>query len=310
MKPVLFAGTKPLERAENLKAVYDAWEGEKVFVKVDPWRRHPEIQSGNYDVMVIDEYPTVTPGKAILIGHGIAGGKTGGLLQPHPYFHPSQSSLITFTVTSGTGVVDIVAKTDGISTDKVLPLGMPRTDQYVGKKKGDGGTEFAGKRVYLYAPTYRAAEETPLPPLDWDWLDRELTDDEVLLVKAHTMTGYLLRDSYRHIVEINSRLPSAPYLYDCDVVITDYSSIMFDGYLLNKPSVLIEKNEGYLRTRGMCMNYPEDYSSRFCITEKAMLELVREADGLNETELECRNRVADCCDGHASARVCDLIRSI
>jgi hypothetical protein len=40
---VLFAGTKPLNRAENLNAVYDAYDGDKVFVQVDPWRHHPEI---------------------------------------------------------------------------------------------------------------------------------------------------------------------------------------------------------------------------------------------------------------------------
>lgn len=307
MKPVLFAGTKPLERAENLKAAFDAYEGEKAYVQVDPWRRHPAITSGEYDVMVIDEYPTVSPGQTVCIGHGIAGGKTGGLLQPHPYFHASQSALITYTITSGTAAVDLVARSDGIPRERVLPLGMPRTDQYVGKKKGDGGTALSAKRAYLYVPTYRSREEGPMPEIDWDWLDRELTDDEVLAVKAHTMTGCILKRKYRRIIEISPNEPSTPYLYDCDAVITDYSSIMFDGYLLGKPAVLLEKQEGYTSTRGMNMRYPQEYSSRYCRNEKDLLGTLRAVHGLGELEREVIHRVADACDGHACERLGRLL---
>jgi len=310
MKPVLFASTKPLERAENLRAVYEAYEGDKVHVRVDPWRKHRAITSGEHDVMVIDEYPTVTPGKAVLIGHGIAGGKTGGLLQPHPYYHAEQAKLITYTITSGTEMVELVAKSDGIPPEKVLPLGMARTDRYAGKRKGDGKTALAGKRAYLYVPTYRSAGDPPLPEIDWEWLDRELTDGEMIAVKAHPMTGLIVRRKLRHIVEIGPLEPTADYLYDCDAVITDYSSVMFDGYLLGKPAVLYEPDGGYTETRGMNMEYPQAYSSRYCRNEKDLLRLLREADGLNETEKRCVRHVADACDGHACERICRLIRKL
>lgn len=310
MKPVLFASTKTFERAENLRAIYEAYDGEKVHVQVNPWRQHPEITSGKYDVMVIDEYPTVSPGKIVCIGHGFAGGKTGGLLQPRPYFNIENAKLITYSITSGTEMIPIVAKSDGIRPEQVLPYGMPRTDCYVGKKKGDGYTPLAGKRAYLYVPTYRSAEDGPLPELDWEWLDCQLTDDEMIAVKPHTMTGRILYGKYRHIIEFDPEEPSTPYLYDCDVVITDYSTIMFDGYLLGKPAVLIEKRKGYLVTRGMTMTYPDQYSDRFCRNEEDMLRLCREANGLDEAEKESIRRVADACDGHACERICKLIRRI
>ena len=309
-KPVLFAGTKPLNRAENLKAVFDAYDGEKKFVQVDPWRHHTEIRSGKYDVMVCDEYPTESPGTAILIGHGFAGGKTGGLDQPYPYMSRKDSELFSYVIASGTWSVPLVANQCSVAENQVLPLGMPRTDAYVGKHKGDGGTALARKRAYLYAPTYRTAEETPLPEIDWEWLDGQLTDEEMIAVKPHTMTGTLLKRSYRHIQEIPAYEPSAPYLYDCDVVISDYSTIIFDGYLLEKPSVLFDRRTDYLRTRGMYLRYPGQYSSRFCQNEPELLENIREASGLTDTERECLRMVADMCDGHATERVCELIRSL
>ena len=308
MKPVLFASTKPLERAENIHTLLDAYDGEKAFVQVNPWRRHEAITSGDYGLMVIDEYPTMSPGKCIMIDHGIAGGKTAGLHQPHPYFRAEQAALIDAIVISGTGMRSKRALSSNLPEEAILPLGMPRTDCFKTSRKGDGGTVLAGKRSYLYVPTFRADEETPLPEIDWEWLDGQLTDGELFAVKPHTMTGRILGREYRHIVEIEPYIPSSAYLIDCDVVVTDYSSIMFDGYLLKKPAVLLEKQPGYTETRGMYLDYPGQYCSRYCTNEREMLKLVREAEHLTVTEYGVLRFVADSCDGHATERVCDLIR--
>ena len=312
MKPVLFASTRPIERAENIRAVYEAFDGPKEFIQTNGCRRHPAIRSGAYDLMVIDEYPTETPGKCIMIWHAIQGGKKIGLDQPFPYFREWQAPLMDYLITSGNGAVPIFAKCSNLPEGKVLPLGMPRTDAYIGKKKGDGQTVLAEKRAYLYVPTFRSPGETNFPAIDWNWIDGQLTDDEVLAVKAHSMTGRLNVGQYRHIIEISSGEPSAPYLYDCDVVLTDYSSIMFDGYLLGKPAVLFEKDKGYTETRGMYRKYPDEYSSWYATDEREMLSALRLAYeyGITSIERECVETLANACDGHATERVCDLIRKM
>ena len=310
MKPVLFASTKPLERAENIRALYEAYEGEKEFVQVNGCRRHPAIQSGAYSLMVIDEFPTETPGKCVMIWHAIQGGKTIGLDQPYPYYHAWQATLMDCIITSGHGVMKMFAKCSGLPEEKILPLGMPRTDAYVGKHKGDGQTVLAEKRAYLYAPTFRVGDETPFPDINWKWLDENLTDGEVLAVKAHTMTGKFGIGRYRHIIEIPSEEPSTPYLIDCDALVTDYSSILFDGYLLGKPAVLFEKRKGYTETRGMYLRYPDEYCSRYCTGEEELLHLLRTSYGLKNTEKSVLRLVADGCDGNATERVCMLIEGM
>ena len=114
----------------------------------------------------------------------------------------------------------------------------------------------------------------------------------------------------KHIVEYSPYIPSAPYLIDCDVVISDYSTIIFDGYLLHKPAVLFEKDSGYVDIRGMRLDYPDEYCSRYCKDEESLLRMVREADGLTETERKVTQRVADACDGHATERLCNLINEM
>ena len=313
-KPVLFSSFRPIERAENTRAIYEAYNGPKKLVNFfDPDYRS-EVTSGRYNLMVIDDFPSCTPGKCIVIGHGIHGGKVCGLDQPGtPYYHRRDAKLITYIASAGHGSIGMWESASGVPRDRILPLGMPRTDQYIGKQKGDGHTALSGKRAYLYVPTFRDKGETPLPEVDLDYIDGQLSNGEVFAVKPHPwyyqyVSKQILDKQYRHIIAIPGDEPSAPYLYDADVVITDYSTIMFDAYLLNKPVVLFEKVYGYTETRGMYMKYPWEYSSRWAFNEELLMYWLHQKElKLTSIEADCKLTVADMCDGHACERICKLI---
>ena len=156
-----------------------------------------------------------------------------------------------------------------------------------------------------------------MPRIDWQLIDSLLEPDEVVVVKRH----YFQRDPIVQvdvdgIVEVPPSMASAPYLIDCDVLVTDYSSVIFDGYVLGKPSVLlVDDMDSYLETRGMYLDYPSQYSSRHLNAEgneETLLATMREAasNGLCATERELVALVADKCDGHATGRVCELVRGL
>ena len=310
MKPVLFAGTRPYGRAENISALYDAYQGDKQYIEVHGTNSHPEIRSGKYDILVIDDFPSETPGKCIMIWHAIQGGKTIGYDQYHPYVTSSRTNIIDYIIAAGDGAIPMWSQCAKLPENKILPLGMARTDVFIGKQKGDGHTILADKQAYLYAPTFRWDNEPLNFILDYAWLDSQLTDNEIFAVKAHMAGRKILNKKYKHIIEIPSTEPSTPYLYDCDVVITDYSSIIFDGYLLNKPSVLFEKKTGYPEFRGMYMQYPKEYSSKCATNEKELLEILRSTNTLTHIEQECLQKVANKCDGHSCERICNLINTL
>lgn len=307
---VLFTSRRPLGRCENLTSLYEAYGGEKAFLQTD-WRKpSPVARQPGISLMVADDYCPWSPGKLIMIGHGVPIGKSYGLDQPIPYYRRESARYLTHVTCAGKDLVSIVARQSGIPESSVLPIGMPRTDAYVGKKKGDGGTLLAGRRAYLYAPTFRNRDEPPMASIDWDKVDAQLSEGEMLVVKPHMMTGSLLHGPYRHIVEISSGEPTTPYLVDCDVLVTDYSSIMFDAHIMKKPVVLFEKTHGFTQYRKMYLPYPDGYGARYATDENDLVRRMRAAMAQHPLDAERVEALCDACDGHSVERHLDLIRRL
>ena len=76
---VLFISSRPMPRCENITAVYEAYQGEKVFDLM--YERTSDILSGkkdvDYDLVVTDEIVKESKAPVIMIYHGAACGKTG-----------------------------------------------------------------------------------------------------------------------------------------------------------------------------------------------------------------------------------------
>lgn len=315
---VLFSSDRPLERAENLKAVWDAYDGRKEFIQYIPGAC--AALCDRYSVFVVDCTPQYSPNKGdvktIFVSHGITGDKLYGL--DFSESHRRGVSQVDYAIATTEYCARLTASQLGLPIERVLTLGMPRTDAYVGKKKGDGNTLLADyARAYLYVPTWRPPNNPSLPRIDWMKLDSMLEPGEILAVKRHMCTSsQIVGMRLDRVVEFGNMEPSTPYLVDCDVLATDFSSILFDGYILVKPSVLVTDGaDDYLRAHGMYEEYPGFYGSRKVEAEgneEGFLAALRDAcgSGLGDTERNCLETVAGKCDGHAARRVADLIRSL
>ena len=316
---ILFNSCRPLGRCENITAVYEAYRGEKRFMGgikglggyVDV-SRHPET------VIVTDEFVKAKrpDQKVVMIAHGLTGGKLYGADQKQGLFYrnPETCALVDWYVTSSEYGRRFASSAAGIPIERCIPLGMPRTDAYFGKSKGDGGSVLArARRSYMFAPTFRARYDLPAPRIDWRKIDRLLEDDEILVVKRHMNTGGSFTGRcLTRVIEAENSEPSTPYLVDCDVLATDFSSIMFDAYVMDKPVVLTaDGSDPYLGSRGMYMKYPDEYSSRWVRAsgnEEKFLGHLRAAaeTGMRWVEKKCKEKVASACDGHSAQRVAEF----
>ena len=316
--PVLFASNHSLERDEAMRAVFGAYRGPKELVRpveaIASAKGHP--------VVVADTLTPYVPDKDFVlvnIGHGITGGKLYGLDERRDGIDPRALAQTDYVINASTETCGIAAGSFGIPEDRVLPLGFPRTDMLRGKRKGDGGTFMARyRRAYLYAPTFRGANDgAHLPRIDWALLDSMLEDDEIIVVKRHYFQREpIVTQDVDRIAEVTTSEGITPYLVDCDVLLTDYSSTLFDAYLLGKPAVLaVDDADEYMATRGMYLEYPHEYCSRWIEAagnEGKLLEHMRAAcvTGMRATEKRLLAKVADKCDGNSARRVCDLIAEL
>ena len=297
---VLFTSVRPLDRAENLKSVYDAYDGDKEFVQRSDGKPIPGMNSGKYRLVVTDCTIEESPGKYLWINHGMGAGKCVGLQHPTYPFH--RSDLVTYAIASSEQMVPHIANVLGISESQVIPLGMPRTDAYFKKRK-----KKHDKKQYLYAPTFHGYRDW-IP--DFDLIDYGLTDNEEFIVKPHMVTKYLPVGERYHVVERSSGIPSTDSLVDADVLVTDFSSIMFDAMVLRKPIVLFAKDRNrYLETRGMYCTYPAMYSDCFCDDETDLVQNLRQVQWTPHME-ELRDYYAGACDGHSVERCIQLIKDM
>ncbi len=120
--------------------------------------------------------------------------------------------------------------------------GYPRNDRLVTHVDADAIRDAvgipAGSRVVLYAPTWRDDRTEMVDYLDLTRFAAELPADHVLLVRGHSRTLRYGRDVEGHrLIDVTSYPNVTDLLEVSDVLVTDYSSVMFDFAATGRPIV-------------------------------------------------------------------------
>jgi CDP-ribitol ribitolphosphotransferase len=137
----------------------------------------------------------------------------------------------------------------GVPLQRVLPLGTPRTDVFSDPTALEAARdrvlaripELRGRRVVLYAPTFRGrgAEKHASADLDGRALRRALPAESILVLKTHPNLDPAATPSDGFDVVVDPTTEINDLLTATDVLITDYSSSIFEWALLRRPLVLL-----------------------------------------------------------------------
>jgi CDP-glycerol glycerophosphotransferase len=168
-----------------------------------------------------------------------------------------------------------------------------------------------GVRAVLYAPTWRdnKAFETPL---DLGRMADALGPGTVLLLRAHNNVSRTVAEAPHPRVLDVSRVPDIrEILLATDVLVTDYSSVMFDFSITRRPIVLFTYDIEYYRDelRGMYFEIEGEVPGPVVRTEADLVDALRDGGtpdpgGRQEYErFVARYCPAD--DGRAAARAVD-----
>ncbi|MEJ7696335.1 MAG: CDP-glycerol glycerophosphotransferase family protein [Candidatus Limnocylindrales bacterium] len=144
-----------------------------------------------------------------------------------------------------------------VPAERVLPLGSPRTDFFVDPAAMDAARRrvlaaypaLAGRRVILHAPTFRGRGKAKQAAagLDPARLRAALSADDVLVLKAHPNLAPAATNVAGYDVVIDPQLEINDLLTVTDILITDYSSSIFEYALLRRPLILLVVGPGGLR---------------------------------------------------------------
>ncbi|WP_103513481.1 bifunctional glycosyltransferase/CDP-glycerol:glycerophosphate glycerophosphotransferase [Streptomyces sp. SM10] len=208
-------------------------------------------------------------------------------------------------------------------TGEVLECGYPRNDLLHAEDRAKVARSVRqslavpeGRRVVLYAPTWR--EDRPKHGgrygldlhLDLEQARKALGDDHVLLVRRHYLVGGSVPES--DFVRDVSRHPDvAELMLISDVLVTDYSSLMFDFAQTGRPMLFHTYDlEHYRDTlRGFCFDFADRAPGPLITDSAAVVEALRDPDaataGHREAYARFRESFCDLDDGTAAARVVD-----
>ncbi|MEV1142747.1 bifunctional glycosyltransferase family 2 protein/CDP-glycerol:glycerophosphate glycerophosphotransferase [Micromonospora sp. NPDC049799] len=199
-----------------------------------------------------------------------------------------------------------------------LEVGYPRNDRLVTASRAevlriraDLGVR-DGEQVVLYAPTHREHLPGYRPPFDPDCLLDVLGPAGRLLMRSHYFHDRdrrTLRAVDRDRVHDVSAHPRVEDLYlAADLLVTDYSSAMFDYAVLDRPIVIYAPDwEAYRLARGVYFDVTAEPPGAVTRTFAGLLEAFRSGAVRGEAAEEARRRFRDrfCAldDGHAAERV-------
>jgi len=140
-----------------------------------------------------------------------------------------------------------------------LRTGYPRNDILLGPDLAGHSAALrarfnlpSDRTVLLYAPTFRQHSGQFEPGFSFEEFAREFGETHLLLVRAHYLNTVSVPASARHAVQDVSNYPDVSELFlASDALITDFSSVMFDFALLDRPMLFFAADEaGYTRDRG------------------------------------------------------------
>ncbi len=167
-----------------------------------------------------------------------------------------------------------------------------------------------GRKVVLYAPTWRDNRNDLIDSLDLAEFADQLPDDHVLLVRGHSRTiagGTDLRAE--RLIDVTTYPDTGELMLIADVLVTDYSSVMFDFVSTDRPIIFFTPDIAHYSDvlRGFYFDFLADAPGPVVETGADLLAALVEVETAGEKyaarRAAWRERFAPHDDGRAAERV-------
>ncbi len=227
------------------------------------------------------------------------------------HFKGSVSRNFDYYTVSSEYCVPVFGSAFRLKKDRVKPIGVSRTDEYFQSdfakickdKFYKKHPEYKGKKLLLYAPTFRgvAGDAYSVGEDEILKLKNQLGDNWVVLIKMHPRVKSNLN---------NCDFPTNELFAVVDILISDYSSLIFEYALFRKPLVLwVPDLDEYTKGRDFYLDFENDIPCPLVKDgDKLFSTVVDDYNNCNPQRYdEFINKYMSACDGHSTKRIIDLL---
>lgn len=226
---------------------------------------------------------------------------------------------LDYVVVSSQNVAPYYMEAFGVEEEKILPLGIPRTDYYFQEHDLESlrykfeklYPASKKKKLILYAPTFREdpkLDENLLNNLDMELFQEKLGEEYILAVRLHPQINQE-QELSPGVINLTDYPDEKELLLLTDILITDYSSIMVEYALLEKPMIFypydLEFYEFY--ERGFYHDYHELVPGPIARSNQELVDIIKENKYNLGKIRDFKKSQFDHVDGKSSRRVVDYL---
>ncbi len=245
------------------------------------------------DYSPIFKYIDISPKtKLIQVWHAGVGFKSVGYARfgfggPEPY--QSSHRKYDYAIVGEEALIPVYEEVFGITKDKILPYGLARMDHFFDKEniekiKDNLYKQFPnlkGRKVILFAPTFRGRRQAkayyPYDKLDFAKIYEVCKQkNAVFMIKMHPFIQEKVeipKEYADHIQDFSDYTDINDLYYIANVLITDYSSSVYEYSKLNKPILLYTFDlDDYQLINRVHKNVKEYEFATVCCTLEELLE--------------------------------------
>ncbi len=210
----------------------------------------------------------------------------------------------------------------GVPDENVIPTGIARTDVFfdadyrkrVIDKFYEKYSHLKGKKIILFAPTFRGTlRQTayyPVGMFDVNRVCKVLGEDYAIIIKHHPFVQQAqpVRKTYKQqVLDLSGETELNELLFVADVVITDYSSLVFEASLLKVPMLFYAFDlEEYIRDRDFYFDFGLNVPGKIVYTLDELIMAIQKEDYETERIEPFAKLFFDKRDGHAADAIVEL----
>lgn len=339
---VVIATNRSGELAGNLRYIYDALSSQghpadiyffrgkqdAAFVRLKRNVRFMRAMACAEYTLIDDFFPLVYPlqirdgAHLVQVWHALGAFKRVGYSRLGKRGGPVETSIshknYTDAIVSADAIRHNYAEAFGIDVNRVYATGVPRSDLFFDEECKAAIINdlyrdlpiLKNKRVLLFAPTFRGKGKNtahyPEEYLDLERLGQRLAAGELFILKMHPFIKKPMPIPAQYadrMIDLTGFPEINHLLLVTDLLITDYSSVIFEYALLKRPLIFYAPDLAqYQEDRDFYYDFEEYRFGPFCADFEELLNALGETALDEDRYRTFYEKFLNRCDGHATER--------